>query len=376
MTSHAVLAAHPQRIPFDEWWQIWQYTTALTVSDVDPSSLWLEVRHGQRHWIHESYFTHFDFEGGESPGTPDFVVAVSPRAVFYATDIVEPGDDGVLEFVDDTSLSISSGDKRVVFDPPHPPPLVRPEPVDIVATAIVNAQHLSEILNAARTPPLGLKFDGHGPAMWCTIGEGVVKFHSVWSRYGHGRITSIVAARTTGSVQFHTAISQIERLLSNASLDPDADVTFAADSPENGHACRVTGPGWTVVGQFIDAVVEEWGSKLRGVLATAGIDHEDDNGRAVEFMRGGIQVRAELHDVGRPVCRVSTLVADQVGSSEFLLAELNDLNQRFAGIKFWWEHSFIVAVADLDCSHLDDLPRVAAELAGVTTQLAPLVSAL
>ena len=115
---------------------------------------------------------------------------------------------------------------------------------------------------------------------------------------------------------------------------------------------------------------------MRGVLVAAGIDHEDDNGRAVEFMRGNIQVRAELHDTGRAVCRISTVVADQIQSSAFLLNELNDLNQRFAGIKFWWEHSFVVAVVDLDCSHLDDLPRVAADLAGVTSQLAPLVAAL
>ena len=376
MTPHSVLAAHPQRIPFDEWWQIWQYTTALTVSDVDRSSLWLEVRNGMRHWIHESYFTHFDFDGGEAPGTPDFVVAVSPRAVFYATDIVDSADDGVLEFVDGTSLSISCGDKRVVFDPPHPPPLVRPAPVDIVARATVDAQHLSEILNAARTPPLGLKFDGPGPAMWCTLGDGMVRFHSDWSRFGHGRITSIVAAQTEGSVQFHAAVSQVERLLSCTPLDPGAVVTFEADASDTGHACRVRGPGWTVVGQYIDALAEEWGGRLRGVLAAAGLDHEDDTGRAVEFMCAGTQVRAELHDIGRAVCRVSAVVADQIQPSDFVLNEMNDFNQRFAGIKFWWENSLIVAVVDLDCTHIDDLPRVARELAEVTGQLAPLVAVL
>ena len=376
MNPHSVLASHPQRIPFDEWWQIWQYVTGLTVSDIDNSSLWLEVRNGVRHWIHESFFTHFDFEGGESPGTPDFVLAVSPRATFYATDIVESGDDGVLEFVDNASLSISCGDKRVVFDPPHPRPLVWPVPVDIVARATVNAQHLSEILNAARTPPLGLKFDSPGPSMWCTIGDGAVKFHSDWSRFGYGRITSIVAAQTSGAVQFDAAISQIERLLSCNALDPDAVVTFEADSPDTGHACRVRGPGWTVVAQFIDALAEQWGGRLRGVLASVGISHEDDTGRAVEFMCGDIQVRAELHDIGRPMCRVSAVVADQVQCSEFVLNELNDFNQRFAGIKFWWEHSLVVAVADLDCSHLDDLPHVARELADITGQLAPLVAVL
>ena len=59
-----------------------------------------------------------------------------------------------------------------------------------------------------------------------------------------------------------------------------------------------------------------------------------------------------------------------------MLNELNDFNQCFAGIKFWWEHSLVVAVADLDCSHLDELPRVAHELADITGQLAPLVAAL
>lgn len=376
MNPHSVLASHPQRIPFDEWWQIWQYTTALGMSDIDRSSLWLEVRNGVRHWIHESSYTHFDFDGGEAPGTPDFVVAVSPRAVFYATDIVDTSGDGLLEFVDNASLSISCGDKRVVFDPPHPPPLVWPVPTDIVARATVDARHLSEILNAARTPPLGLRFDGPGPVMWCTIGNGAVKFHSDWSRFGHGRITSIVAAQTVGSVQFHAAVSQVERLLSSSALDPGAEVTFEADSTENGEACRVRGPGWTVVGQYIDALAEEWGGKLRGVLGAAGLDFEDDTGRAVEFMCDSIQVRAELHDIGRAVCRVSAVVADQIQPSDFVLNELNDFNQRFAGIKFWWEHDLIVAVADIDCVHLDDLPRVARDLAVVTGQLAPLVAVL
>ena len=375
MNHHSVLTSYPQHIPYDEWWQVFHYTTSLSINDTDGATLWLAVRNGERHWIHEGFFTHFDFHGGEAPGAPDFIVPVSPRAVFYGSDIATTAQGAVLSCVDNTSLMVSTDSQSIVFDAPlaRTRALVWPETTEVVCRAVVSASQLAEVLHSARTAPVGLKFDGAGPPLWCTIGDGAIKFHSDWSRYGHGRVTSIIQAQTVGATQFHAAVSQIERLLAWSDTDDDTTVTIEADPPE-GIACRVVGPGWTVTAEFIDAVAQEWAPALRGVLGSAGVDFEDDGPRAVEFMVGPIQIRAQLHDTVRPSCRLSAPVAHDVDLSEFILNELNDFNQRHAGIKFWWEHSMVVAAIDLDCAHLADLPDQARCLGEIVTNLSPLVA--
>jgi hypothetical protein len=54
------LAAYPQEISYHEWWRLWSYVSALSISDVEGHSLWLVVNDGKRTWHYETPFMHFE----------------------------------------------------------------------------------------------------------------------------------------------------------------------------------------------------------------------------------------------------------------------------------------------------------------------------
>ena len=59
-----------------------------------------------------------------------------------------------------------------------------------------------------------------------------------------------------------------------------------------------------------------------------------------------------------------------------LLAELNTVNAKFAGINLWWENDMIVAVTDIDMSHINDISTKAERLVEVTKSLGLLLASL
>ena len=59
-----------------------------------------------------------------------------------------------------------------------------------------------------------------------------------------------------------------------------------------------------------------------------------------------------------------------------LLAELNIVNAKFAGINLWWENDMIVAVTDIDMSHIGDISAKSERLVEVTKSLGLLLAAL
>jgi hypothetical protein len=90
----------------------------------------------------------------------------------------------------------------------------------------------------------------------------------------------------------------------------------------------------------------------------------------------GAQLRASMHSGITPVCRLSTVIAREVLCSADLLAELNIVNAKFAGINLWWENDMIVAVTDVDMSHIGDISAKAERLVEVTKSLGLLLAAL
>lgn len=371
------LGVNPQSIPFDEWWRMWHFVHAFEAKDSQFFRVWIEVAGGRRTWHISSARFHFEFcavnEG--APGT--FTVPLPVRVIHAMTDIATTAFEPTLALADNDSLVITSGDASLVFDLPahHPGTPVVLDSVD--CTAVVSAKRLADVLDAARTPPIGVDIVGYGPPLWCVIGDGKITFHSDWSSYDHGRATVSVEAQTRGESQFHSAVSLVARVLRDFTTGDEGDetVTLEVDGPA-GSGCRVVASDWTLICPFIDPVAHEWGGTMRRELLVAGYEYHRDGERAVEFLVDGVQVRAQVHGGRHPVCRLSAIVARNVASSEFLLGELNDWNMSHAGMKFWWEAGKVVAVVDLDSNHMADLAHESLRLASAVVRLAAPTAAL
>lgn len=375
MKPSEALAAFPQVISYDEWWRVWSYANMLDISDVEGHSLWLAVDNGRRSWHYENSHNHFEIFGEASPGTPDFALAVSPRVVDFGSDLSTSADPAVLSCVDGTSLMVASSRGSIVFDMPHDTSLQWWHSNTHACTAVVDAQSLRDVLHCIRTLPRGFKLTDYGPPIWCVIGNGEVKFHADWSRYGFGRSTASVPARTEGSAQFHSGISQTLRLLSCTDTDGSPDVTIYVDPPD-GHGCTVVSGEWRMTAQFVDAVAATWSGALWTALRIADITYEKDGETAAEFVVRGAQVRASLHAGVVPVCRISNVIAREVDCSADLLVELNAVNAKFAGINLWWENDMIVAVSDIEMAHISEIGEKARRLVDVSSSLGPLLALL
>ena len=375
MNPSEILAAFPQAIAYEEWWRIWSYTHTLDISDVDGHSLWLSVADGRRSWHYEDSKNHFEIFGEESPGTPDFALAVSPRIVDYGSELASTGDPGVLSCVDGNSLMVKSSRGSFVFEMPYDSPLQWWHSNTHACVAVVNAQNLRDVLHCVRTLPRGFILPDYGPPIWCVIGDGEVKFHADWTRYGFGRTTGTVPAVTDGSAQFHSGISQAVRLLRCMDAESFPDITIYVDPP-SGHGCTVVSGEWKLTVQFVDPVAATWSGVLWAALHTANIKYEKDGETAAEFVVHGSQVRASLHAGISPVCRISTAIARGVTCNADLLAELNSVNAKFAGINLWWENDMIVAVTDLEMGQINEIGAKARRLVDVSSSLGPLLALL
>lgn len=376
-SEHREFAANPQQIPFEEWWRFWHFVAAFEVKDSGPHHMWLVVANGVRTWHVSSPRFHFEYHEADADATGSFRVPITVRLVSAATDISTTALPTTLSLADEGSLMLTSGDATAVFDIPACHPLEWPPREPGVCTAAVSAKRLADVLDVARTPPVGLDFQGYGPPLWCVIGDGKITFHSDWTTYGHGRSTVSVAAHTTGEAAFHSSVSLVARALRDFTTfdDGDATIEFQVDGPD-GFGCRVVGPDWTMTCPFLDAVGIEFGGPMRRELSFADIEFTRDGERAVEFIVDGVQVRAHVHGGTHPICRLSTTVARGIECSNFLLGELNEWNKSHAGMKFWWENNKVVAVVDLSCDHIVNLVDEARRLAVVATKLSPATSAL
>lgn len=371
------LAENPQSIPFDEWWRMWHFVNAFDAKDSVFFRVWIDVSAGRRVWHIESHRFHFEFTAVDDGAKGSFTVPIPVRAIHAMTDIATTSFDTKLCLADKDSLTVTAGDASIVFDIPshNPGPTVFLDPVE--CSAVVSAKRLADVLDAARTPPIGVDIIGYGPPLWCVIGDGKITFHSDWSAYDHGRATVSVDAATRGATQFHSAVSLVARVLRDFTVldDGDETVEFRVDGPD-GSGCRVVSSDWVLTCPFIDPVAVEWAGTMRRELISAGFEYQRDGERAVEFLVDGAQVRAQVHGGRHPVCRLSGIVARNVACSEFLLNELNDWNKSYAGMKFWWEHDKVVAVIDLDSNHMSDIGEESVRLASVVTNLSVPTSAL
>lgn len=371
------LGANPQSIPFDEWWRMWHFVNAFEAKDSQSFRLWIEVAAGRRVWHITSPRFHFEFCAVEEgvPGT--FVVPLPVRVIHAMTDIATTAFESTLALADNESLTVTSGDASLVFDTPAQAPGSSVILDSVECTAEVSAKRLADVLDAARTPPIGIDIIGYGPPLWCVIGDGKITFHSDWSSYDHGRATVSVEAQTHGESQFHSAVSLVARVLRDFTIGDGGDETvkFEVDGP-TGSGCRVVASDWVLTCPFIDPVAQEWGGTMRRELISAGFEYHRDGERAVEFLIDGVQVRAQVHGGRHPVCRLSVIVARHVKSSEFLLGELNDWNMSHAGMKFWWEAGKVVGVVDLDANHMSDISEESARLAAAASRLAAPATAL
>ena len=371
------LAENPQSIPFDEWWRMWHFVNAFEAKDSVSFRVWIEVAAGRRVWHIESSRFHFEFCAVDSGATGSFTVPIPVRAIYAMTDIATTSFETQLSLADKNSITVSAGDATIVFDVPshNPAPTVFLDPVD--CTAVVAAKRLADVLDAARTPPIGVDIVGYGPPLWCVIGDGKITFHSDWSSYDHGRATVSVNAETNGHTQFHSAVSLVARVLRDFTAldDGDETVEFRVDGPD-GSGCRVVASDWVLTCPFIDPVAIEWGGAMRRELISGGFEYQRDGDRAVEFLVDGVQVRAQVHGGRHPICRLSAIVARNVSCSDFLLTELNDWNKSYAGMKFWWESDKVVAVIDLDSNHMFDITGESVRLASVVANLAAPTSGL
>lgn len=370
-------AANPQTIPFDEWWKLWHYVTALEARDNSSCRLWLEVGGGRRVWHVSTSRFRFEYTAAASEVKGSFVVPFAARFVFAVTDVLTSTTDLTLSLGEGDSLVFSGGDVTLAYDVPDFEPSQTLALGAVECTVVVSGDRLADIVDVARTPPVGVDIVGYGPPIWCVVGDGRLAFHSDWTSYGHGRSTVSLEATTTGTTQFHSGISVVGRLLRDFSVNEldDDTVTFHIDGAE-GVGCRVMARDWVLTCPFLDPVGLEWGWPMRRELARAGFDTVDDGERAAEFFVNGSQIRAEVHGGSYPICRMSTTVARNIECSDFLLGELNDWNKAHAGIKFWWENGKVAAIVDLSCAHLDDLAAEASRLASVASRLAPATSAL
>ena len=196
MRGTEALAAYPQEISYHEWWRLWSYVSALSISDVEGHSLWLVVNDGKRTWHYETPFMHFELFGGDVPECPDFALPVSPRVADFGTELASGTDDAVLSCVDAASLMVKTPRGSIVFDLPTDTPLEWWDGKVAACTAVVNAQSLRDVLHCARTVPHGFRVPDYGPPIWCIIENNEVKFHADWTRYGFGRSTATLPART------------------------------------------------------------------------------------------------------------------------------------------------------------------------------------
>lgn len=370
-------AANPQAIPFDEWWRLWHFVSAIEVKDTGACRMWLEVGGGRRVWHISAPRFHFHYTAAATDVSGSFVVPFAARFVSAVTDVLTAGTDFTLSLGDTDSLVLAGGDVTLAYDIPDFEPTQSLALDSVECTAIVNVDRLADIVDVARTPPVGVDILGYGPPIWCVVGDGRIAFHSDWTSYGHGRSTATLAATTTGEAAFHSGVSIVGRLLRDFTVsDDDGDtVTFQIDGPE-GVGCRVIAREWVLTCPFIDPVGLEWGWQMRRELSKSDVTYLEDGERAVEFFVNGVQVRAEVHGGLHPVCRMSTTVARDIECSDFLLGELNDWNKAHAGIKFWWENGKVAAVVDLSCAHLADIAAESTRLASIATRLAPATSAL
>lgn len=379
MTSfnHNGLANNPQDIPFEEWWRLWHFVTAFDVKDTVPFQIWLAVSGGVRTWHVASPRFHFEYHEPDARATGSFSVPLTVRMISAATDLSKTASPTTLSLADDDCLLLSCDDATAAFDMPSFRPVEYFVVETVGCTAEVSAKRLADVLDVARTPPVGVDINGYGPPLWCVIGNGKVTFHSDWSAYGHGRSTTSVVATTTGETAFHSAVSLLARVLRDFTTfdDDDAVVEFIVDEPD-GYGCRVVGPGWQLVCPFLDPIGMEFGAPMRRELAFADVNYVRDGDRAVEFSLDGVQVRAHVHGGTHPICRLSTTVARGIEFSDFLLGELNEWNKSHAGMKFWWENNKVVAVVDLDCNHMSDLVSQAGRLASAAAKLSPAASSL
>ncbi|NBP54140.1 MAG: hypothetical protein EBU67_07605 [Actinobacteria bacterium] len=371
------LGANPQSIPFDEWWRMWHFVNAFEARDSVYFRVWLEVAGGCRTWHISSPRFHFEVCTLVEGTSGTFTVPVPVRVIHAMTDIATTSFDTTLALADHDTLTVTADDACLVYDIPSFNPGTSFVLDSVDCTAVVSAKRLADVLDAARTPPIGLDIVGYGPPLWCVIGDGKITFHSDWSSYDHGRATVSIEARTNGEAQFHSGVSVVARVLRDFTSMDDGDdtVTLEVDGP-TGLGCRVVGSDWVLTCPFIDPVAQEWGSAMRRELMSVGIEYQRDGERAVEYLVDGVQVRAQVHGGRHPVCRLSATVARNVGNSEFLLGELNDWNMSHAGMKFWWESEKVVAVVDLDSRHMSDICDESSRLAAVVTRLAAPTTAL
>ena len=370
-------AANPQNVPFDEWWRLWHFVNAFEAKDNGWFRMWLEVAGGRRVWHISSSRFHFEYVAVESGVVGSFRVPFTARAANAITDVAKSETDGRLSLGDDESFVITFPDVTLAYDLPAFEPGQVFELESVECTARVSGARLADILDAARTPPIGVDFPGYGPPLWCVVENGRVAFHSDWSGQAQGRATVSVSAETDGTASFHSAVSIVARVLRDFTTSDDGDDTieFQIDGP-NGSGCRVVGKGWTLTCPFIDPVALEWGSSMRRELSNAGIDVTRDGDRAVEFLVDLVQIRAEVHGGRHPICRLSATITRGIDCSDFLLSELNDWNKGHAGVKFWWENDKVVAVVDLDCNHMADIAGESRRLAFIVGCLAPATSSL
>lgn len=370
-------AANPQVIPFDEWWRLWHFVSAFEAKDNGWFRIWLEVAGGRRVWHISSSRFHFEYVAVERDAVGHFRVPFTARAACAVTDITKHDVDITFSLGDDESFVITAGEVTLAYDIPEFEPGHAFELESISCTVAIPADRLADVLDAARTPPVGVDIVGYGPPLWCVVDGDGIAFHSDWSPYGHGRSTARLAVKTAGSAQFHSAVSVVARVLRDFTTtdDGDASVKFEIDGPD-GSACRVVGNGWILTCPFIDPVALEWGSAMRRELLNADIDFTRDGDRAAEFLIDLVQVRAEVHGGRHPVCRLSSTITRGIDCSDFLLSELNDWNKAHAGVKFWWENNKVAAVVDLDCNHLGDIAREVARLASIVARLAPATASL
>ncbi len=375
MRGTEALAAHPQEISYHEWWRLWSYVSALSISDVEGHSLWLVVNDGKRTWHYETPFMHFELFGGDVPGCPDFALPVSPRVADFGTELATGSDDAVLSCVDAASLMVKTPRGSIVFDLPTDTPLEWWDGKVAACTAVVNAQSLRDVLHCARTVPHGFRVSDYGPPIWCIIENNEVKFHADWTRYGFGRSTATLPARTQGVAQFHSSISYAMMVLNCLDSSDDPDITMYVDA-EGGTGCTLFSSEWRITTLFVDPVAAAWSGALWSALRASNIQYVNDGATAAEFVVNGAQLRASMHGGITPVCRLSTVIAREVLCSADLLAELNTVNAKFAGINLWWENDMIVAVTDIDMSHIGDISAKAERLVEVTKSLGLLLASL
>lgn len=346
---------HPS---LEELETVCRYVSTTQPDETEANGVWVRYDDMQRVWTGSVRDTTWEVRGGlsiESQPCQHLPARAVREAYFIAAGedaesvtLLVPSDGGV--------VIVQSTVTETVIDLHHYGAAVPDAPDRIsAARAIVNAGRLCDLVNRARTVPIGGTSEAL-PDPVLTILNGAIAVHTDWSVRGAQRTTYRCEAITEDEAQcvlplglIHDAVRLLDRdteVEIDLPVDPSEPIILREPTAWSTYPCRPADAR-----RFADEVIGE-------LLAMVGEGFEIVEYGSFRFETDDRCITVQLLDAPDPVVRIATVVCDGLGgmfTPDDLLGHINEMNSGIVGGRLWFDRGVVWAAVDLPVTALSSI---------------------